>query len=840
MAAALLEIRNVAKSFPGVRALEDVSLALEPGRIHALVGENGAGKSTLIKILAGVLRADEGQVLLDGRPAAIRTPHHARRLGIAVVHQHTHLVPGLAVAENYALRVGYPRGAARQIAWRSVRAQAQRATASLAPRLDVRRPARSLSGVEKELVELSFALAAAPRLLILDEPTAVLPQHETQLLFGHLRRFAAAGGCVLFISHRLGDVFDLAHDATVLRDGRLVWRKAITDTDHDDLIRAMVGRDVTFGRDPGSVPGGGVRLHVTGLSDKARAFADVSLDLRQGEIYGIYGLVGAGQSELCQALFGLRETRGGTVRLTEDALERASPRRRVAAGIGYVPADRLTQGIFARMSVGENLSIASMDRVAPHGWLHAADDEARSRASIEGLHIRTLGPEQPVAKLSGGNQQKALLGRWLQAEPSVLLLEEPTQGVDVGAKGEIHKIIRRLAAEGVSVLLISSELPELMALAHRIGIFREGRLAGEVDAASAREEEILRLALPEAESKERAAAAAAPRAASGAGRAPGTASRRVVGLASQREASIALFVALLALVLGLTTRGFATLDNLNGILVNTSITIIGALGITLVIIAGSIDISIGAILGAAAVAAGMADQHGWPIALVAAAPLALGVALAVANAALSVLGRVQAIVITLGTLSIYRALIIQATGGRWLVNLSKRVTVFGQSAPLGIPILLIVSLSAVVAVHLLLRYTVTGRRLYVLGGDAASAEVLGVYPRRVLPAAFGLCGLLLGLAGLLHAGHYGQVQTNAGVGFELQAIAAAVIGGTHIMGGRGSALGTFLGAFLIGILANAVVLAHLSEYWVDAAAGAMILLAISADALVSWRTGRRE
>jgi len=835
MAAALLEIRNVAKRFPGVRALEGVSLTLEPGHIHALVGENGAGKSTLIKILSGILRADEGQVLLDGRAVAIRTPHHARRLGIAVVHQQTHLIPDLTVAENYALRVGYPRGAARQIAWRRVRAQAQGAVALLSPRLDVRRPARSLSGVEKQLVELSFALAAAPRLLILDEPTAVLPQHETQLLFMHLRRFAAAGGCVLFVSHRLGEVFDLAHDATVLRDGRLVWRKAIGDTDHDDLIRAMVGRDVTFERDPGSVPGDGVRLRVTGLSDKAQAFTDVSLDLRRGEIYGIYGLVGAGQSELCQALFGLRETCAGGVRLMENALEHTSPRRRVAAGIGYMPADRLTQGIFARMSVGENLSIASMERLAPHGWLHAADEEARNRASIEGLRVRALGPEQPVGRLSGGNQQKVLLGRWLQAEPSVLLLEEPTQGVDVGAKGEIQKIIRRLAAEGVSVLLISSELPELMALAHRIGIFREGRLAGEVDAASAREEEILRLALPEAESKERAAAAAAaaPRAVSGTGRA-------IRWLASQREASIALFVALLALVLGLTTPGFATLENLNGILVNTSITIIGALGITLVITAGSIDISIGAILGAAAVAAGMADQHAWPVALVAAVPLALGVALAAANAALSAFGRVHAIVVTLGTLCVYRALIIQVTGGKWLVNLSERVTVFGQSAPLGIPILLVVSLSAVVAVHLLLRYTVTGRHLYVLGGDAASAEVLGVYPRRVLPAAFGLCGLLLGLAGLLHAGHYGQVQTNAGVGFELQAIGAAVIGGTHIMGGRGSALGTFLGAFLIGILANAVVLAHLSEYWVDAAAGAMILLAISADALVSWKTGRRE
>jgi rhamnose transport system permease protein len=311
-------------------------------------------------------------------------------------------------------------------------------------------------------------------------------------------------------------------------------------------------------------------------------------------------------------------------------------------------------------------------------------------------------------------------------------------------------------------------------------------------------------------------------------------------MASQREASIALVVALLALALSFTTPGFATLDNLNGILVSTSITLIAALGITLVIIAGSIDISIGAILGLAAVAAGMADQHAWPAALIAATPIALGAGLAVVNAALSAFGRVHAIVVTLGTLSIYRALLIEVTGGKWLVNLSPAVTVFGQSTPLGVPILLVVSLSAVAAVHVLLRYTVTGRRLYVLGGEAAGAEVLGIYPRRVLPVAFGLCGLLLGLAGLLHAGYFGQVQTNVGVGIELQAIAAAVIGGTHIMGGRGSALGTFLGAFLIGVLANAVVLAHLSEYWVDAAAGAMILLAIGANALMNWPAGAHE
>ncbi|NQT89564.1 ATP-binding cassette domain-containing protein [bacterium] len=826
----LLDIRSLTKRFPGVLALDGVNLAFEPGRIHALVGENGAGKSTLIKIIAGILRAEKGELRFDGQSVAIRSPHHARRLGISVVHQHTHLIPDLSVAENYALRGAYPRHRLGPIAWRRLASLAHDATASLIPSMDVRRRARSLTGVEKQLVELSFALAAAPRLLILDEPTAVLPRRETEQLFAHLRRFVAAGGSVLFISHRLDEVFGLADDVTVLRDGRVVWCKDIAATNHDDLIRDMVGREASFERVERMQPSEDAHVRIAGLTDAAGAFRGVDLTLRRGEIVGIYGLVGAGQSELCQALFGLRATAAGSVRVGDRLLEPGEPRARVRAGVGYVPADRLVQGMFARMSVGENLSIAVLDRLAPHGWLHVGQEAARNRESIERLQVRTLGPDQGVAKLSGGNQQKVLLGRWLQTDPSALILEEPTQGVDVGAKSEIHRIITRLAAGGACVLLVSSELPELMTLAHRIAVFREGLVVGDVDPAAAGEEAILRLALPEAESKEQAAAASARPA-------HGRARAAAHWLLAQREASIALFVGLLVVVLAATTPRFATLQNLEDILVNTSLLIIGALGISAVIIAGSIDISIGAILGAAAVAAGLADQYGVPAPLLPLIPLAVGVALAVANGALSVFGRVHAIVITLGTLSIYRALIIQVTGGRWLMGLSERVTVYGQSKPCGVPILLVASLATAGAAHVFLRYTVAGRRLYALGGDRASAEALGITPRRVAPQAFGLCGLSMGLAGLLHAGHYGQVQTNAGSGFELQAIAAAVIGGAHIMGGRGSALGAFLGALLIGILANAVVLANLSEYWIRAVVGAMILLAIGTDALVRRRPG---
>jgi rhamnose transport system ATP-binding protein len=828
----LLEVRNLTKRYPGVQALAGVSLALHTGCIHALVGENGAGKSTLIKILAGLLTADEGAVLLQDNLSSISSPSEARRLGIAVVHQHTHLIPDLTIAENYALRLGYPLGPLGNISWPTLQSHALRAVHSLLPSMDVLRQARSLGGVEKQLVELSLALASAPRILILDEPTSVLPHDETGQLFEHLRKFVSAGGSVLFVSHRLDEVFKIADDVTVLRDGQRVWRKEIAETDHDDLIRAMVGRAVDFRRDENCVAGTEESFRALNLEDSQGAFKNISLKVNRGEIYGIYGLVGSGQSEFCQALLGLRESRAGSVQILNRGLENKTPPERVQLGVSFVPADRISQGLFYKMSVGENLSIATLDRLAPRGWIHRKIEQLRNEEKIQQLHIRTLGVDQSVTQLSGGNQQKVLLGRWLQTEPAVLILEEPTQGVDVGAKGEIHKMILGLAKEGVSILLISSEIPELLALAHRIGVMREGRLLGEMDARATTEEDILRTALPDTQSKrQNALEAETPRAAP-------PARRRLLGLISRREASLALFIAALMVIFGLTIPSFMTWRNLSDVLVNNSILLIGALGMTLVIISGGIDVSVGAILGLSAVAAGKADQAHFPAPLIAGSTLLVGLLLGSVNGFLSVLGRIHPIVITLGTLFIFRGAIVWATGGYWLNDLSPGVTVFGQSKLAGVPVLLVVGLSAALASHLFLKYLPSGRRLYALGGDRDSAEVMGIYPRQVVPLAFGLSGLLMGLAGLLEAGRFGQVQTNVGVGDELKFIAAAVIGGTHIMGGRGSALGTLLGAMLIGIMTHMLGLARVSAYWEGVVVGAMILLALGTDVLLSRHSGK--
>jgi ABC-type sugar transport system ATPase subunit/ribose/xylose/arabinose/galactoside ABC-type transport system permease subunit len=828
-----LQTLALSRRYPGVTALDGVSLELQSGRVHALVGENGAGKSTLIKILAGVEGADDGEVRRDGRPVVLESPGHARRAGIAVVHQQPHLIPDLTVMENLALRSGYPRTVIGSIAWGRLEREATRACAAMIPSLDVSRPARSLGGAEQTLVELSFALASVPAVLILDEPTARLPRHETEGLLERVRELASRSTAVLIVTHRLDEVFAVADEVTVLRDGKRIWRKSITETDNDDLIRAMVGRTVEFDRDETCAPGSGARLTTTSLSDRDRAFTDVSLTVRRGEIYGIYGLVGAGQSALGQALSGLRPTSSGTVRLDDASLSSLSPGRRVRAGWAHVPADRHVQGLFPQMSVGENLGLGALVQRSGWGWIDPAAQRATSEEQIQALRIKTTGPDQVVAHLSGGNQQKVLLGRWIRTAPRVLLLEEPTQGVDVAAKREIHGIITSLAKSGVSVVLVSSELPELMALAHRIGILRQGRLVAEHDVGTATEEELLRASLPDRQAEDAGEVPADRREATSWWR------RLLRGWARQREASLATLIVGLALVFAVTVPGFAAWPNLRDVMLSHAILLVSALGMTAVIIAGGIDISVGAILGLAATTAGLADAAGWPAGAIAGAAIGVGAALGAVNGALSVFGRVHSIVVTLGTLSIFRGAIILLIGGRMLINLSPEVTWLRDSRIGGLPALLGVSLFSVALVHVFLAHLPAGRRLFALGGDRASAGYLGVAPRRTLPLAFAVSGALSGLAGLMWASRFGQVQSNVGQGFELAAIAAAVLGGTHIMGGRGSALGTFLGAMFLGMITNVLVLAGVSVFWERALVGAMILLALAVDRLASGARGSR-
>ncbi|WP_330177262.1 sugar ABC transporter ATP-binding protein [Streptomyces sp. NBC_01498] len=484
----MLTMQGVSKSFLGVRVLHDVGLDLRPGEVHALVGENGAGKSTLMKILAGEHTPDTGTITLDGTAHAFRHPGQARAAGIGVIHQEFALLPHRTVAENVFLGSEPTR---RGLVDRTAM---ERRTAELLAELDTtgitpRTPVKDLSVARQQTVEIVKALASDVRVLVMDEPTAPLAGHEVALLSALVRRLTARGLGILYVSHRLTEVFDLAGRVTVLKDGRHVTTVRTADTTPDAVVRAMVGRELTAYYPPRARPGeiGGVRLTVTG-GGNARV-SGIDLTLRAGEIVGVAGLQGAGRTSLARALFGAAPFTTGTMTVDGVPLRPSTPRRAIRAGVALVTEDRKAEGLVLHQSVRDNTLLVTR-AVAVRGRPPAGPGVS---ALLDRVRLRSRGEDQEVRFLSGGNQQKVVIAKWLAAGPRVLLFDEPTRGVDVGAKAAVHTLVRELAREGLAVLIISSELPELIGMSDRILVMSGGRLVGELPA-GATEESVMRLA----------------------------------------------------------------------------------------------------------------------------------------------------------------------------------------------------------------------------------------------------------------------------------------------------------------------------------------------------------
>jgi rhamnose transport system ATP-binding protein len=479
-----LAFRDVHKSYGAVRALRGVSFSVASGAAHAVVGENGAGKSTLVRVLTGATAPDSGRVELDGHLVTTFTPAEARRLGIVAIHQHPALFPHLSVAENLALGVE-PGGLLARVDWAARRAKARDALARVGAGIDVDREARSLSLPEQQLVEMARALSVEARLLILDEPTASLTPREVDRLFALLHDLRAAGVAVIYISHRLDELPRLADRVTVLRDGRTVGTEAMAEVDAATLIRLMVGRDVESVFPKRAVTPGEPVLEIHGLSSAEAGVHDITFTVARGE------MVGAGRTELARVLFGLARRDHGTVRVAGRDVHPRSPAEAIAAGIAYLPEDRRRHGVVLDLPVASNLTLAALAEVSRGGWLDRRAERAAADRLVGALGVKTASIETPVRHLSGGNQQKVALGRWLVRTPDVLILDEPTQGVDVGAKAEIHRIIGDLAAEGMGVVLISSELPEILGISDRVIVMRQGRAVAAFDRASADAEAVM-------------------------------------------------------------------------------------------------------------------------------------------------------------------------------------------------------------------------------------------------------------------------------------------------------------------------------------------------------------
>jgi rhamnose transport system ATP-binding protein len=490
----LLVVEDLSKSFAGVHALRGVSLTLGPGEVHALVGENGAGKSTLVKIITGAQAPDSGRLLLDGQLLEGANPLRTRSLGIAPIYQQPALFPELTVAENMAMGLE-SGGAWRRIDWRARRRRALELLSRVGATIDLEAPAGSLRMAEQQLLEIARALGTGARVLLMDEPTAALSDREAEKLFALIGELKAKGVGILYISHRLSELARIADRVTVLRDGQVVETRAMAGTSEAELIRLMVGREIAavFPKRPVRI--GAPALRVEGLGCQATGVRDVSFELRAGEIVGLAGLVGSGRTELCRVLFGLTPADAGQVFLREERVRVLSPRQASARGIAYVPEDRRRHGVIPEMSVGANATLAVLSDVAAHGFLDFGREREIATAFVSRFAIKTPSLATPVGNLSGGNQQKVALARWLATRPSVLILDEPTQGVDVGAKAEIHRLMVDLAEEGMAILMVSSELPEVLGMSDRVFVMHEGTLSGILSREEATQEAVLSLAL---------------------------------------------------------------------------------------------------------------------------------------------------------------------------------------------------------------------------------------------------------------------------------------------------------------------------------------------------------
>lgn len=484
----LLQVQHLSKSFGGVHALKDVQFALRHAEIHALLGENGAGKSTLIKIITGLYQPDQGDILLDGQPIRFANTHAAKAQGIVAIYQEPSLFPDLDIAEN--IFVGRQPMRAGRIDWQRMYAEAAELLGRLGVSLNPRTKARALSVAQMQLVEIARALSIKTRVLIMDEPTSALTLSEIEDLFVIVRQLREQGTSIIFISHHLEELFALCDRVTVLRDGSYVNTTSMSDVSTDSLIQMMVGRTLQemFPKQKASI--GDVVLDVEGLG-VAGKFRDVAFKLHKGEILGMAGLIGAGRTELACALFGTDPATSGTIRLDGKIVRISSPQQAMQLGISYVPEDRKLHGLVLPMSIANNITLPELSNFTRFGWLNSGQEREMARQASQGLAVKMSSVDQIAGQLSGGNQQKVVLAKWLGTQPQVLILDEPTRGIDVGTKAAVHALMSNLAAQGMAILMISSELPEVLGMSDRILVMREGRVAAEFSRAEATQEKLM-------------------------------------------------------------------------------------------------------------------------------------------------------------------------------------------------------------------------------------------------------------------------------------------------------------------------------------------------------------
>src|ERR1700727_368548 len=807
-ASTLLELREVWKSFPGVTALQGVSLSLAAGEVHAVLGENGAGKSTLMSVASGSIAPDSGSIIFGESSYGSLTPAAAQAHGVAIVHQHPAVLPDLTVAENLALAA---TGAKPTPEWMREQLRRVDLRVALGARLE------DLTVAQRQLLELTKAIAAHPRVLILDEPTAPLGADRVAAVFELVRAAAQDGAAVVYISHRLAEVRQIADRVTVMRDGAVRGSAPIDEMSDDEMLRLIVGRSVetTFpGKHDGAVSDGG--LAVENLSN--HAFKGVGVAVAPGEIVGLAGIAGNGQSEFLRALAGLEPASGG-VSLGGRTLGLGKPVAAQRGGIAYMPADGHGEGLLMAISVRENATLSSLPRYANRGVVSRRAEVSAVTREVDALQIRTASLETDVEALSGSNQQKVVLARAMLSRPKLILAAEPTQGVDAGARVEIYRILREIAESGVPVLIVSSDGLELEGLCDRVVVFSRGEVVGELRGEDVSEEKTARTIVT----------ATTHRAGDGVAAGGGTAERARRFLTGDYLPSLVLAVIIVAL--GVYTYGqnprFTATFNITSLLTLLAALAFISFGQLIVIMTAGIDISVGPLSGLVVVIASffLVDGKSTPVVVLGLAiMLATALSTGLVNGLMVRVGRFTAVAATLVTYIGLQgiSLLLRPFQGGFI---SATITDDIQKSIGPIPVAFLVAVALALVLEYCLRFTRWGLALRAAGSREQAAHRLGVRVNRTVIGAYVACSGLTFLGGLMLMAQIGVGDPTQGVTYTLARITAVVLGGASLFGGRGSFIGTLLGAALLQETINATTFLSLSQAWQYWFQGVFVLVA---------------
>jgi ribose transport system ATP-binding protein len=807
----VLRLTNVVKTFPGVVALRGVSLEVIEGEVHALVGENGAGKSTLMAVAAGSILPDEGTIEIGGQPMDNPSPAAAQALGLAVVYQRLSILEDLTVTENMVFAM--PRDRRPRVS--EAADWTREKLGAIGAHLDPAARVPELSVADRQLLEIAKALALRPRVLVLDEPTESLTPAEAELLFDRVRSIKEAGTAVVYISHRMPEVHQIADRITVLRDGQTRGTMPAASASEAEVLRLIIGRSVDQAFPPKATPreAEAPLLDVKSLSGPR--FHNVDIAVRPGEIVGLAGVEGNGQREFLRGLAGLLPA-SGSVSLEGRSVALGHPAHTQDAGITHLPGDRYTEGLFLQLSVRENVSVLALDRIARGGMLQRRAESKLVAGEIEHLGVKTPSAETPVASLSGGNQQKVLFARSLLADPKVLLADEPTRGIDAGARIEVYDVLRRAAESGKAVVVLSSDAIELQGLCDRVLVFSGGQIVRTLEGDDISEENITGAAITSATHHGGLAAAA------------------LRMLRARRFAAgdylPSVVLALLILGLGIYTSAsnglFWSQFNITGMLLLASALGFIALGQLMVLLIGGIDLSVGPLSGLTVVVFSFfatQGQSGGRLVLGILAVIGVAIAVGLANAGLVKIFRLAPVLATLATYIVLQGISLalrpQPAGFIRADVISTLKTRWGW-----VPVAFVIVVAVAVVMELLLRFTRGGLELRAVGSDETTAHRLGARVAMTQVAAYVICSLLTAAGGMMLASQVGVGDPKVGVSYTLTSITAVVLGGASIFGGRGSFIGALLGAVLIQEIITSTTFLHIGVAWQSFLPGILILV----------------